>query len=152
MWPGFASLYGHQESENDPECIFYTLNTYQATFISPILWYNCMNGNGKVWHTLDIRTDWSIGLDSYLDKNCFCFLLVFGLFYHKITEIKWIKSQKIAMCLLTTSGVPRFYWVLPSKYNITGNLILLLVLLQFLNQTNNRCWTLFSNGRVISDP
>ena len=34
---GFALPHGSQESEGDPKCIFFALNTYQGTFISDIL-------------------------------------------------------------------------------------------------------------------
>ena len=41
---GFASAGAVQlVCEVDPGCIFFTLNTYQATFISDILWYDCRN-------------------------------------------------------------------------------------------------------------
>ena len=54
LWPcGFKIEYMHLGfasaaavplgSEGDPGCIFFTLNTYQTTFISDSLWYACRN-------------------------------------------------------------------------------------------------------------
>jgi len=43
---GFSLPLGSQGlkwSEGDLECIFFTLNTNQATFVSDVLWYNSRN-------------------------------------------------------------------------------------------------------------
>ena len=44
MYLGFALVAAVPlRSEGDPGCIFFTLNTYQTTFISDILSYDCRN-------------------------------------------------------------------------------------------------------------
>ena len=35
--------YGPKGSEGDPQCIFFTLDTYQETSVSDILWSVCKN-------------------------------------------------------------------------------------------------------------
>ena len=37
----FGLRHGPNESENDLKCIFFTRNTYQASYISNILWSDC---------------------------------------------------------------------------------------------------------------
>ena len=57
-------------SESDPGCIFFTLNTCQATFISDILWNVCRKSKkiesvtyGRMYGRTDRREVWN----SYLD-------------------------------------------------------------------------------------
>ena len=38
---------GVNESENDPECIFFTINTFQVIFISDILWFLGVMGQDR---------------------------------------------------------------------------------------------------------
>ena len=78
LWPcGFKIDYTHLGfasaaavplgSDGDPGCIFFILNTCQATFISDILWNNCRKlKKMKVWLT-DIRTDG--GTDGRTDRR-----------------------------------------------------------------------------------
>ena len=44
----FTSLHGPQESEGDPEYIFFTHNTYQATFLVTFCYTTAGIGNLKV--------------------------------------------------------------------------------------------------------
>ena len=77
LWPcGFKIEYTHFAlaaavplgSEGDPGCIFFTLNTYQATFISDILWYDL-----KLYSVTDGpthgRTDRREVWNSYLEEG-----------------------------------------------------------------------------------
>ena len=74
LWPcGFKICYTHLGfasaaafplgTDGDPGCIFFSLKTCQATFISDILWNNCRKSKKmKVWRT-DGRKDrqtWSL--------------------------------------------------------------------------------------------
>ena len=59
------------ESEGDPGCIFFTLNTHQTTFISDILSYDCRNWSlflDTQKHRTDGRTDRRWSWNSYLNK------------------------------------------------------------------------------------
>ena len=85
LWPcGFKIEYTHLGfasaaavplgSEGEPGCIFFTLNTYQATFIIDILWYACRNWKKNFGRTEDdggrtedVRTDGRGSWNSYLD-------------------------------------------------------------------------------------
>ena len=51
--------YGPQGSEGNPECIFFTLNTYQATSISDILWSNYRNWKFKVTDAVHTYSRWT---------------------------------------------------------------------------------------------
>ena len=54
MYLGFASATAvWLGSEGDPKCIFFTHDTYQATFISDVLLYYCRNKS----KFLDTRKD-----------------------------------------------------------------------------------------------
>ena len=73
LWPcGFEIDYTHLGftsavavpigSDGDPRCIFFTLNTCQATFISNILWNNCRNWkkwkcNGQTEGQTDLKSE-----------------------------------------------------------------------------------------------
>ena len=66
---------GPKGSEGDPDYIFFTRNTYQASFIGDILWNDCRNWKKmEVWRTdlqtygrIDRREVWN----SYLDYKPF---------------------------------------------------------------------------------
>jgi len=71
LWPcGFEIDYTHLSfalaaavplgSDGDPGCIFFTLNTCQATFISDILWNDCRKSKKNksvTYGRTDVRTD-----------------------------------------------------------------------------------------------
>ena len=72
-------------SEGDPECIFFTPDTYQATFIRDILLYYCRNlscfpdtrtADGRTDGGSGGRTDRRGSRNSYLDRIVFGELLM----------------------------------------------------------------------------
>ena len=71
----FNSPDGPKGSEGDPDYIFFTLNTCQASFISDILWNDCRNWKKmEVWRRdgrMDGRTDRREVWNSYLDNHHF---------------------------------------------------------------------------------
>ena len=75
---GFASAAAvPMGSEGDPECILFTLNTYQTMFISDILLYYCRNWSQFSDTQMDRRTaedgrtDRRGSRNSYLDLHLF---------------------------------------------------------------------------------
>ena len=61
-WPNIviyvAWLHESQGSDGDPECIFFTLNTYQATFISDLICDTTAGiGNSEVGNDAAVWTD-----------------------------------------------------------------------------------------------
>ena len=79
---GFALQYGSQESKGDPKCVFFTLNTYQGTFISNIFIRLQELKNQKCDRCFkDKQTWWEIQINSTIN------LLSFSLFRHN--DLPW---------------------------------------------------------------
>ena len=88
-------VFGPQGSGGDQECIFFTLNTYQPTFISDTLHTPAGIGNSKVGRDADadadaVRTDRRECRNSYVDiiqeRKCK---------YHKHNDLVCIIISKI---------------------------------------------------------